>query len=667
MNKYFFLVLAIFFANVYLNAQCTISAGDDKTVCIGATTTLTATGGVSYLWNTGATTASIEVTPNETTTYEVSVTCEDTQVLVDETTVFVNPLPIVDLGTDKALCIGDSTDLIITGGYAYYWSTGETTNQITVTPTITSDYWVILTDANNCQNEDTVTVIVNPLPTITVCADQEICLQDSILLTSTSEAEDYLWNTGDETSAIWVSPVVTSTYIVEVTDENQCSNTANITVVVNSLPIANFEFTEVCQEFITAFVDVSYDPVNTITAWSWDFKDDSVSSEQNPEYIFSTSGVYDVEFVVTSNKNCNDTIIRSVEVYTKPQASFSQNIDTSCNSPVVVNFIDESTSAQYYLWSFGNGEESNEHYPNTMYNEIGEYETSLIITSEHDCKDTAYSQFVIFQKPVISFSTDNQTGCEPLQINFSHSTLYADSIAWIYNGKISNEDTFFDDIYQEGTYSLSFYAYNNNGCDARIDKDNYFTVYNKPVPDFSFEEEIDPFPYGMIYFGNYSLGATDYIWSFGDSIVSSDKDPIHRYDTNGTFSVKLIAIDLNSGCVDSIVYDVDVEYFDGLYVPNAFMPETGIGDSKYFLPKGKHLITYHVKVFNKWGNLLWESESLNFGSPAEFWDGKYNGKLMPQGVYLWQITAEFENGITWKGQKQDSNTYKTTGSLNLIR
>src|SRR5690554_2545609 len=214
-------------------------AGEDVAICIGESTTLSASGGVEYLWNTGDTTSEITVSPLVTTTYEVLVTdangCQNTA----EVTVTVHPLPLADAGEDVAICIGESTTLLASGGVEYLWNTGDTTSEITVSPLVTTTYEVLVTDANGCENTAEVTVTVHPLLLADAGEDVAICIGESTTL-SASGGVEYLWNTGDTTSEIIVSPLVTTTYEVLVTDANGCENTAEVTVTVNPLITPEF-------------------------------------------------------------------------------------------------------------------------------------------------------------------------------------------------------------------------------------------------------------------------------------------------------------------------------------------------------------------------------------------------------------------------------------------
>ena len=95
---------------------------------------------------------------------------------------------------------------------------------------------------------------------------------------------------------------------------------------------------------------------------------------------------------------------------------------------------------------------------------------------------------------------------------------------------------------------------------------------------------------------------------------------------------------------------IDVPFYGGLFVPNALTPSTGPDGVREFLPKGKNLKSYYVQIYNRWGTKVFESSTLDEnGSPAEGWDGNYNGSPCPQGNYVWKIYAEFKDGNVWRG------------------
>ena len=221
---------------VTVNPLPIANAGSDITITNGESTTLIATGGTSYLWNTGETTSSISVSPTATTTYSVSVTentCSSQAIVTVNVEDSIPPVTAY-AGEDVAICENASTTLIGTGGSSYTWNTGETTQSITVSPTATTTYTVSVTDGNTT-DYDSVLVTVNPLPTANAGSDITITNGESTTLTATG-GTSYLWNTGETTSSISVSPTATTTYSVSVT-ENTCSSQAIVTVIVeDSIP-----------------------------------------------------------------------------------------------------------------------------------------------------------------------------------------------------------------------------------------------------------------------------------------------------------------------------------------------------------------------------------------------------------------------------------------------
>ncbi|MCA0132697.1 Ig-like domain-containing protein [Winogradskyella alexanderae] len=131
----------------------------------------------------------------------------------DTSVITVVPLPVVaDAGEDQNICEGESVLLTATGGTNFLWSTGETTQSITVSPNSTTTYSVTVSNGTE-EDTDDVTVFVDTLPNLTISDDVTIIEGDNTTLTAEG-ANEYLWNTGETTSSITVSPNVTTTYTV---------------------------------------------------------------------------------------------------------------------------------------------------------------------------------------------------------------------------------------------------------------------------------------------------------------------------------------------------------------------------------------------------------------------------------------------------------------------
>lgn len=211
-----------------------VSGTGNNLVCTGTNDTLTAAGGSTYLWNTTETTPSIVVTPTANTDYTVVVydanNCTDTLTYG----VAVNPLPTISITGTDTICNGTSTTLTGNGGIGYVWSTAEATQAITVSPTLNTNYTVTGTDANGCQNTAQVSIVVMAPPSAAVTGDTITCTGQSVTLTAAG-GNNYVWNTGESTQLISVSPGTTTTYTV-VAFVGSCTDTANYTVNVTSPP-----------------------------------------------------------------------------------------------------------------------------------------------------------------------------------------------------------------------------------------------------------------------------------------------------------------------------------------------------------------------------------------------------------------------------------------------
>ncbi|MBL7776564.1 MAG: hypothetical protein JNK89_11215, partial [Saprospiraceae bacterium] len=211
------------------------ASASPATICSGQSSTITATGGGTYLWSTGQTTAAITVSPTNTTTYTVTETGANGCPKTATATVTVNPLPNATASASPAtICTGHSSKISSRGGGSYLWSTGQTTAAITVSPTNTTTYTVTVTGANGCTKTATATMTVNPLPNATATASPTtICAGQSSTLTATGGGT-YLWSTGATTATTTVNPTSTTTYTVTVTGTNGCTKTATTTVVTDN-------------------------------------------------------------------------------------------------------------------------------------------------------------------------------------------------------------------------------------------------------------------------------------------------------------------------------------------------------------------------------------------------------------------------------------------------
>jgi Secretion system C-terminal sorting domain len=222
-----------------VNPLPTVTASSSAaSVCAGNSVTLNGGGAATYAW-TGGATNNTPFVPTATTTYTVTGTDANGCTNTANTTVTIDALPTVTASSSAAsVCAGNSVTLNGGGAATYTW-TGGATNNTPFVPTATATYTVTGTDANGCTNTANTTVTVNALPTVTASSSAaSVCAGNSVTLNG-GGAATYTW-TGGATNNTPFVPASTATYTVTGTAANGCTNTANITVTVNALPIVNF-------------------------------------------------------------------------------------------------------------------------------------------------------------------------------------------------------------------------------------------------------------------------------------------------------------------------------------------------------------------------------------------------------------------------------------------
>lgn len=255
----------------------------------------------TYTW-TGAGSLA---TPNASATSITNATSSDYTLTVSNAcgtatsvvTATVNATPTVSVNS-ATICAGSSATLTASGATSYSWNSGASTSSIVVSPTAPASYTVTGTDANNCSNSSVSSVVVNTLPNITVNSGA-ICTGDSYTITALG-ASSYLWNTGEATASIVVTPTNNPTsFTVTGTDGNSCSSDAVATVTVNAAP----------NIALTLNPDLHCVTVNTVTLVGGTPTGGVYSGPGVTGGVFSPStvgvGTYTITYSYTDGNNCS--------------------------------------------------------------------------------------------------------------------------------------------------------------------------------------------------------------------------------------------------------------------------------------------------------------------------------------------------------------------------
>jgi PKD repeat protein len=435
--------------------------------------------------------------------------------------------------------------------------------------------------------------------------------------------------------------------------------------------------------------------VNTDT-YEWNYGENNDTTLSLSNYIYTNPGNYTISLLAQKHFEngliCSDISEQEITIHPTPVSDFIFSIENQndCVFPKKVDFTNNCIDATSYEWQFTNeynkSNSSCETNPTHIYNVAGTFDIILICYNEFSCSDKSTQPITINPEIYANFDIPISSGCEPLtttltNTSFSNSENIEDPIiSWDWdlgNGLHSNEENPIS-TFVHGSHNISLIIETENGCRDTITKDSSLLVYRTPTANFIVEEnnnEINPESYGEIQFMNTSGGGTSpyqSYWDFDDGSMSNEVSPLHRYSSNTSYlgeayQPELIISDAN-GCSDTIRQKISMDYFNGLFVPNAMAMDYGNGEQKVFMPKGKSLMKYHLTIYDRFGNKLFETSAINSedGSPMEAWDGKTDGKKAEEGVYVWKINATFSDGSTWDYKTKTGKT-TNTGTFLVLR
>ncbi len=555
----------------------------------------------------------------------------------------------------------------------HYYANAGTYNVTLVTTTAD-----LCTDAAN----NSVKVFDAPNSSFTF---NNTCLFDSAVFTNvstnplvvTGSIASWSWNFGDGSplnSTTWsplhlyATPGNYSITLITYSTNLGCPDTLQDSITVFPMPIANFGLLDVCLNEAISFNDSSTVSSGTITGWSWNFGDSSpLITLQHPSHTYATPGTYSVTIIATTNNGCKDTLSKSVVVHPLPVAQYSTaNVcdDTSVQFTDLSNIAPGDT-IQYWKWNFGDASPFSTNINTShLYGGPGSYSVELLVVSNFGCTDSITKISIINPNPAVNFTSNDTIGCEPLCIAFTNSSsiITGSNALWLWDfgdgsstSNLQNIEHCYntDSVYAPYTLSVSLQVTSDSGCVTIGSKTNYITVYPNPDASFTVQPEVATIVDPVISVIDASTGTNFWFWNFGDLDTASFYNPKpHTYADTGIYIITLIT-STQYNCFDTAYQTIIIEPDFLFYIPNAFTPnDDGINDS--FSGKGIFISKYEMRIFDRWGNLVFFTDDIN-----KPWDGKANhGTEIAQGdVYVYSI-----NIIDFRKKK---HLYK--GIVTLVR
>ena len=672
-------------AYVTVSNNLTVLLGNDKEICFGdaAITFDAGIAGATYSWNSGETTQTVST--DVAGSYAVTVATPDGCTGTDVVTLKVNPLPTVTIA-NQTICAGDTATFNAGNFAAYSWLSGE--NTASISKTTAGTYTVQVTDGKGCKNASSANLIINALPALTL-SNKDVCTGSSASFDAGAGFSSYAWSSGETTQSI--SKSLAGIYTVNVKYANNCRASASATLVINAPPavilpafaprclndqsfkmsggmptggqyktIYNslvmaidtfqvkmmgagshqvmYEYTDNkgCKNIASSNVVVNNMPTLSI-ADKTVCAGESATFDAGPGFSLyywnnaantrtmatSTGGKYMVN--VTNAQGCKASDTVELIVNANPQVALGAD-KKACEGS---NFtLTSNVTASSYLWN--NNATSNSIVVNTS----GKY--SLTVTDVNGCKGSDDIQLSIIARPLVDLGADKQI-CAGSSVTLNINLDASASVYWSTGAKDKAII-----VNRTGAYMVQ--AYYDPTCPS-FDTINVIVV-SRPISTLGNDTIVCFNETGAL---TLEAGAADeFLWNDKAQSTTSSID----VQQEGTYIVQLTnanlcsvkdTISINQICVTSV------------YIPNAFSPN-GDATNDVFYVKGLNVEKFHLVIFNRWGELIFESYDINNG-----WDGTYMGNEVQISAYVWKV-----DWLSTSSHEQKTKNERT-GTVSLIR
>jgi hypothetical protein len=408
------------------------------------------------------------------------------------TTCLTTPPPPTVTVNSTSICLGQTTTLTATSsttGGTYLWSNGATTPSITVNPTLTTTYSVTYTNNGTANGSGTVTV--NPLPAINAGQDVTICQGISANLTA-SGGSTYVWTGGPSTANYTVSPSATTTYTISGTDANGCSNTDQVVINVNPLPVVN----SVPNQSICAGATTSAVTFTGTAGSSYSWTNDNVNiglpsngSGNIPPFVALNSSSFPTTATITVTPilaGCNGTPQTYTYTINPIPSLVVLSNQTVCAGSTTNTVIFNGTAGATFNWTNSNiniglaASGSGNINSFTAINTLSTPITSTITVTPTLGNCSGSSQIFTFTVNPLPTITGNTVLCPTTTSQLTGSGTAASSNAWVSSntGSSTISNTGLVSALSFGTSIITYTS--NLGCSATTNVD----VTNPTTPLF---------------------------------------------------------------------------------------------------------------------------------------------------------------------------------------
>jgi gliding motility-associated-like protein len=389
----------------------------------------------------------------------------------------------------------------------------------------------------------------------------------------------------------------------------------------------------------------------------WSFGDGSADVESTSPTVshsFGAIGNYRVRLVSIDSAKCNiaDTVFTSIRVRTdKAVLDFLSRKLLPCdafnyqfNNNSFVSPAGRQFNSKTFTWDFGDksprvvaGLDSIRHtFPGP-----GVYKVTLVIQDTNFCNapDSIQKTLRIATNVKAAFETPPR-GCAPYNAIFDNTSSGGQQFYWDFGDGTTSTEVSPKHLYPTpGSYHITLKAVDSSTCNFEDSSSFTIAVSDKPVASFTYSPN-PPQENTAVQFFNTSIGASRYIWKYGDgdTLATTSLNPVqHLYNETKLYEASLIAIN-PTGCSDTARQDIQARIIPLLDVPNAFTPNGDGANDKLFV-RGFGISRMSWRIYNRWGAVVFETSDRTVG-----WDGTYKGSMQPTEVYHYILDVEYSDG-----------------------
>ena len=628
--------------------------------CVGATVNFgnASVGAVSSEWDFGDGGTSVVSTPSHIYTAPGSYTvrlivtdihgCKDTALYVGYINV-TQPVAAFSMTDSFSICppLAETFNNLSTGAIGFLWTFGDGNSSTNVSPgnlyIASGSYTVTLIagDAYGCKDTTTKTIVVYGYVGAFDYAPDTGCAPLTVYFTSTITNVPYIvWDFGDgSTSSASSTQDTVHTYTIPgayipkliLSDNTGCQNSSlgKDTIKVDAVT-TGFRVTNACLGDSVHFFDTSGSYWSLVTGVSWSFGS-ATSTLSNPSYYYDTAGTYTVTLTATDAWGCTGTIVQPVIIYPPP------TIIASDDTTICVG--DKATLYGYgglsYTWAPPATLSCTACNPtNATTSVITTY--TVTGTDVHGCRN--YDTVTVFLKTqTVSVSHGDTAICYgvTVQIWDSGATKYN----WTPPMGLSNS-TIANPTVKPTTTTTYTVTAQLGSCLPDV---HYVTIIVYPLPTVSAGADQTLMAGSTAQLVATGNNISTYMWSPDETLSCNDcPNPVASMSVSTTFTVDVSSIH-NCWASDSVTIHLYCSTSQ-VFMPNSFTPNAD-GQNDVFYPRGTGISTIKsFRIYNRWGELLFEKTNIDINDEANAWDGTFGGATPRPDVYVYVVDAICETG-----------------------